>query len=250
MEQKNRLVFAVAVILLIFAALFVSFGRIIFRMDTPSVSLPSVNVSQPGDSSGTGEGPSPSGQTVSVTTRTVQSVIATLHRADSYYREISVEQFWASGGTATAVQIWSDGGWNHSFRELPNGAGRHDLVGDGTAYYWYNGSSRYLSTPADDRSDDLTQRLPTYETVLELSPDTITAAGYELKNDIPCIYVESTDTDTVLRYWVGVDSGLLVSAEMLRADEVIYRMTSSSIQSPCPAGAIFRLPDGTILHNP
>jgi hypothetical protein len=148
------------------------------------------------------------------------------------------------------VQIWSDGGWNHSFRELPNGAGRHDLVGDGTAYYWYNGSSRYLSTPADDRSDDLTQRLPTYETVLELSPDTITAAGYELKNDIPCIYVESTDADTVLRYWVGVDSGLLVSAEMLRADEVIYRMTSSSIQSPCPAGAIFRLPDGTILHNP
>ena len=64
MEQKNRLVFTVAVILLIFSALFVSFGRIIFRMDTPSVSLPSVNVSQPGDSSGTGEGSSLSGQTV------------------------------------------------------------------------------------------------------------------------------------------------------------------------------------------
>ena len=250
MEQKNRLVFTVAVILLIFSALFISFGRIIFRMETPSVSLPSVSVSQPGDSGGSGESHS-SNQTVSVTPLTVQSVIATLHRADSYYRELSVEQFWTGGGSSTTVQVWTDGGWSHSFQELPNGAGRHDLVGEGTAYYWYNGSSRYESTPSDDRSADLAQRTPTYETVLELDPQTITAAGYELKNDIPCIYVEAAnaDTDSVSSYWVSVDNGLLVSAELRRTDEVIYRMTSSAIQSPCPTGAAFKRPDGTFLHT-
>ena len=79
----------------------------------------------------------------------------------------------------------------------------------------------------------------------------LTAAGYELKNDIPCIYVEAADadTDSVSSYWVSVDSGLLVSAELRRTGEVIYRMTSSAIQSPCPAGAAFKLPDGTVLHT-
>ena len=251
MEQKNRLVFAVAVILLIFAALFVSFGRILFRMDTPSVALPSVSVSQPGDSSGTGESPSPSNQAVSVTPRTVQSVIATLHRSESYYREVAIEQFWLTGASSTTVQIWTDGGWSHSFQELPNGAGRHDLVGEGTTFYWYNGSSRYKSISADDHSADLAQRVPTYEAVLELDPDTITAAGYELKNGLPCIFVASAspETDITRSYWVSVDNGLLVSAELRRADEVIYRMTSSAIQSPCPAGAAFKLPDGTVLHT-
>ena len=252
MEQKNRLVFAVAVIFLIFAALFVSFGRIFFLMDTPSVELPSVSVSQPGDSSGTGESTSPTNQTVAVTPRTVQSVIATLHRSDSYYREVSIEQFWPGGASSTTIQVWNDGGWCHSVQQLPNGATRHDLSGDGTAYYWYNGSSRYLSTSAGDYSADLTQRLPTYETVLELDPDTISATGYELKNDLPCIFVGSTDpvTGSVLSYWVSVDSGLLVGAELRNADEVIYRMTSSAIQSPCPVGAAFKLPDGSVLHTP
>ena len=249
MEQKNRLVFTVAVILLIFSALFISFGRIIFRLETPSVSLPSVSISQPGDSSGSG-GHSTS-QTVSVSPRTVQSVIATLHRTDSYYRELYVDQFWTTGSSSVTIQTWVDSGWSHSFREMPNGAGRHDLVGEGTAFYWYNGSSRYESTPADDRSADLAQRIPTYETVLELDPESITAAGYELKQDFPCLYVEATneDSETVCSYWVSVDNGLLVSAELRRSGEVIYRMTSSAVQSPCPVGTAFKLPDGTVLHN-
>ena len=251
MEQKNRLYFTVAIVLLILAALLISFGRILFHMDTPSVILPSVSVSQPGDSSGTGESLS-SNQTVSVTPRTVQSVIATLRRTDSYYRELSVEEFWHTGAASTGVQIWVDGGWSHSFRDLPNGAGRHDLVGESEAYYWYNGSTRYETLPADELSADLAQRLPTYETVLELDPDTITAAGYELKNDLPCIYVESVDenSDITRSYWVSVDNGLLSCAELRRSGEVVYRMTSAAIQSPCPAGAAFKLPDGTVLHTP
>ena len=252
MEQKNRLIFTVAVILLIFSALFVSFSRILFYMDTPDVVLPSVSVTQPGDSSGPGSSDSPSSQTVSVTPQTVQSVIATLHRSDSYYREVSVEQFWANGGASTTVQIWSDGGWTHSYQKLPNGALRHDLIGGGTLYYWYDGSSRFESTPADGHSADLSQRIPTYETVLELDPAAITAAGYELKNDLPCIYVEAVDEDaeSVRSYWVSVDSGLLSCAELRRGGEIVYRMTSSAIQSPCPVSAAFRLPDGTTMHTP
>ena len=42
MDQKNRVVFSAAVILLIFAALLISFGRIFFNTHTPDVVLPQV----------------------------------------------------------------------------------------------------------------------------------------------------------------------------------------------------------------
>lgn len=253
MEQKNRLVFTIAVILLIFCALLVSFGRILFQLDTPDVALPDVSVSQDGDGDGSEDSQSGMEQTVSVTPQTVQSVITTLERTDSYYRELSIEQFWVGGGSSYTVQSWVDNGWCHSYQRLPNGAGRHDLIGEDTVYYWYDGSSRYESAPADDLSADLAQRLPSYETVLDLDPAIITDAGYELKQELPCIYVQTLQDDSAStqRFWVSVDSGLLVCAELRRGEEVIYRMTASSaMQSPCPAGASFALPDGTVLHTP
>ena len=90
MDSKNRLLIAVAVIVVIVGAMFTSFGRSLFLLNTPSVELPDTS-SQPGDSSSQG-GNSSSGQlqTVEVTPETVQNVIATLTRTDSYYRELTV----------------------------------------------------------------------------------------------------------------------------------------------------------------
>ena len=253
MDQKNRVVFSAAVILLIFAALLISFGRSLFNINTPDVVLPQVGESSSGSSGISGPSGQGQGQQISVTTQTVQSVIATLDRTDSYYRELSVEQFWTNGSSSSTVQVWVDRDWTLVRQLLPNNAVRQDLIGSESAYYWYEGSSRYESTPADERSADLAQRLPTYETVLELSPLSITGAGYELKGDVPCIYVQSLDSASgnVKHYWVSVDSGLLVCAELYREDALIYRMSAfSPIQSPCPASTLFQLPDGTVLHTP
>ena len=58
-------------------------------------------------------------------------------------------------------------------------------------------------------------------------------------------------SNNVKKYWVSVDSGLLVCAELYREDVLIYRMSAlAPIQSPCPASASFQLPDGTVLHDP
>lgn len=94
---------------------------------------------------------------------------------------------------------------------------------------------------------DLSQRLPTYETVLLLDPEQITAAGYELRGGMSCVWVEvQLDENLSEQYWVSVDSGLLVSAEMVQDGQLVYRMTAySAIQTPCPTDASFRLPDGT-----
>lgn len=252
MEQKNRLLISIAVIALMVIALFTSFGRSLFILNPPSVELPSMDSSTGlGNVSSTPENSSQY-QKVEVTPQTVQSVIATLERTDSYFRELTIETFWNEGGSSTLVQSWIDGDWSLSRRVLPSGVIRHDLVGSNTLYYWYDGSRQYMSAPADGLSSDLSQRLPTYETVLELDPATITSAGYELRGELPCVYVEVTQEEfsMVERYWVSVDTGLLVSAETELDGQMTYRMTAyAPITAPCPATASFALPDGTTLHS-
>lgn len=252
MEQKNRWFITVSVIALIFIAILGSFGRSLFFLNTPEVVLPeSGNPSSSGASSQPLQDSSQY-QPVSVTPETVQSVIATLSRTDSYSREISLETFWVDGSSATTVRMWTDGGWTHSVQTLPSGVVRHDLIGDGTVYYWYEGSQLWESVPADDRSADLAQRLPTYETVLALAEDSISSAGYQLREDIPCVYVETWQEDLNLseRYWVSTDTGLLVSAETWQGEQLLYRMTAlAPITTPCPPSASFSLPDGTELYS-
>ena len=253
MDQKNRVVFSAAVILLIFAALLISFGRIFFNTHTPDVVLPPVGESSSDITGSPGQSGQDYDQQVSVTVQTVQNVIETLNRTDSYYRELLIEQFWTGGSSSGTIQVWVDQKWTLVRQLLPSNVVRQDLIGPDTAYYWYEGSSRYESTPAAEHTADLAQRIPTYETVLDLDPLSITGAGYELKGDIPCIYVQSLDSvsNNIKHYWVSVDSGLLVCAELYREDALIYRMSAfSPIQSPCPVSAAFQLPDGTVLHTP
>lgn len=250
MEQKNRLLIVVAIVALMVVAFIASFGRVIFAAKTPDVILPSPSAGS-ADISGPGN-QEQNYQRVEVTTQTVTGVIATLARPASYYRELTVETFWTGGSSAAQVQVWTDEGWSHSIQTLPSGVVRHDLTGEDTLYYWYDGDERYVTAPADERSSDLAQHIPTYETVLELEPGEITAAGYELRGDLPCILVEVRPSGSGLlqRFWVSVNNGLLVSAESEQDGELVYRMTAyTPVQSPCPAGASFALPNGETLHS-
>ena len=250
MDSRNRKIIVLAIILLIAGAMVASFGRSLFTLNTPEVILPDSSAAQD-DPSGS-VSPSDQYQQVSVTPRTAPAVVATLARPDSYYRELTVETFWAEGSSSTQVQVWADGGWTHSRQIRPSGVIRHDLTGEDTLYYWYEGSSLYETAPADERSSDLAQHIPTYETVVELPPEEITAAGYELRGEMPCIFVEvqPAGSPLVYQYWVSMDSGLLVSAETLENGELVYRMTAySPVQTPCPTDAQFQLPDGTALYT-
>ena len=195
MDQKNRLIIAIAVTLLIVAAMFTSFGRSLFSMRTEHIQLP-----EPGASS--------------------------------------------------SSQV--DGGWSHTRQVLPSGLIRHDLISEDTVYYWYEGSSDYLTAPAEGGSADLAQHIPTYETVLDADPEQITGTGYDdSRGGIPCIYVEvsAPGGERVDRYWISVESGLLISSETLEGEELLYRMTAYSPIQSCPSGTTFQLPDGTVLHS-
>ena len=84
-----------------------------------------------------------------------------------------------------------------------------------------------------------------------LDSSAITDAGYELKNALPCIYVEAAGEDgsSLSRYWVSVDSGLLVAAETLQEGETTYRMWETAIDLAPALTDEFTLPDGTKLNS-
>ncbi len=256
MGGKNQTLIVVLVALVIVGAVFASFGSYLLPGQIPEVVLPS--------QAGTGESGQPQTtpvpgtdryQMVEVTPDTVQSVIATLDRADSYAREITIRDIWGETeeeqGT-TAVSVWVDGGFTRLQTSLASGRVQNVLMDDESVYLWYDRSRRYLTLAGEEESSDLLQRVPTYEDVLALDPEEITDAGYTVLEDgSACIYAEVVREESGYtdRYWVDISSGLLVRAETETEGRVVYRMTASAFQSPCPAAASFALPDGQVLHQ-
>ena len=246
MNSKSKTRIAVLVSVIILAAVFASFGYSVLFTRTPSITLPDTQPGGGGHTSGSGEAPLVQ---VDVTRHTVQAVIAQLQRPDSYYRQLTVETFWSSGSSATQVQTWVDGGYTYVRAVLPSGQIRCSLAAGEDVYYWYEGSSEWLTAPQGALSADLTQRIPTYEDVLELPLRDISDAGSGLQGEEYCVYAETTADEFgyLERYWVSVDSGLLVRAETVQDGQVVYSMSSAGpLQTPCPGDVAFQLPDGTV----
>ena len=251
MERKKRNLMVVLIAAVIVVAMLSSFGLRLFVPDTAKIVLPTPAASAaPGGDPGADSGV----VLVDVTPETVQAVIGeTLTRPESYLRTVTIEDFWGEGESGvTTAQVWVDGGWTMTEASLPGGAVRHTIVGDGRFWLWYSGDRTPVTGPADSRSADLEgQRIPTYEDVLDLETADIAAAGYEERGGLACIYVETAPDalGSVERYWVSVDSGLLVSAETAQDGVLTYRMTAYAVERPAPAGTDFALPDGTVLHT-
>lgn len=244
MKQKNRTVLVTAIAITVVAAVFVSFGVPSLTGRTPKVTLADLT-----QQTGTRQDGS-AFTVVEVTPQTVQSVIATLARPDSYYREAAVYLFWQGGSAASQVQVWQDGGYTKTTVTRSGGATQNYMVGDGTEYIWYDGDQTYYKGAAGDHTSDLSQRIPTYEDVLKVDPTQITSAGYESKNGKDCIYVEVREDDLgyLERYWIETASGLLCASETESNGQVVYRMEETKLQTPL-VGESFALPDGTVLHR-
>lgn len=186
---------------------------------------------------------------VEVTPQTVQAAIATLERPEEYRRSVTVEQFWNNGSGMYEIMVAVREGWTRTDRTMPDGRIRHTVTDGNTTYIWYNNQVPVRTITAGEISADDEQTIPTYETVLELPVNKITIADYRTLSDVNCIYLETEeDADGYfLRYWVNVDTGLLVAAEKLLDGETVYRMAALSVEQAVPDEADFILPDGTRL---
>ncbi len=242
-EQKRRTILVIAIAVTVLIAMLVSFGLPSFGAAVPKVLLPdTTQESIPTDET--------ESLLIAVTPKNVQSVIATLSREENYFREIKVSLSWIGGTAETTVQVWSDGEWMKTISKT-NDTVRHQLLGEGALYLWYEGDSTWWQGTAETASADLAQRMPTYEDVLAWNPQQITDAGYERKDDKNCVYVEGKDEtlDCTYRYWIETASGLLYAAETIENGAVVYQMKETARTAPMGEPFSFALPNGTVLKE-
>ncbi len=250
MEDRKRTVIAVIIACVVLVAVLYSFGQNLF-IQTPELVLPDPYAS---DHMGqVSANPEAGGIPVEVTPQTVQLVVASLTRFESYSRNVTAAylQNGETVGTISA-QVWVDDGWVRTDTMLPSGVMESSVVGDGKIWLWYDGSDEVYQTVADEHSADLTQRLPTYEDVLTLDASGITQADYVERDGQDCIYLEFEQPELgyLYRYWISVSSGLLIAAETEKAGELVYTMSSYGISSPLSEELeMFVLPDGTTLRS-
>lgn len=186
---------------------------------------------------------------VEIEPTTVQSAIAILSRPAGYRRSIVIEQFWNGGSGNYRLTSSVRGAWTRTDRTMPDGRVRHTITDGENTYIWYNDERDIFKTPAGEITADNEQFTPTYESVLTLAVESIAEADYRELEDLRCIYVETVPDEKgyLLRYWVSVDSGLLVAAEKLLNGRVVYRMSSMEADLNEPDESLFTLPDGTKL---
>lgn len=202
----------------------------------------------------TAESPSVDGDTlavVSVTPDTVQAAIATLARPETYRRSITVQQFWNGGSGTVEATVTVSGAWTRVDRTLSEDRIRHTVTDGETTYIWYNSEREVYMAPAGSITADVEQSIPTYEDILALPVEKIAAADYQVVSGVNCICVETTEDEAgyLLRYWVSLDSGLLMAAEKLQAGETVYRMWQTGEELAPVIDQEFTLPDGTVLHE-
>ena len=255
MEDKKRAIYAILVAVVVVLGLLYSFGMNLFS-EPPQLVLP--------DSSGTTSqepGPGTPGEEAGVAVRvepeTVQSVIAKMSRYESYSRVVHVTYVWGGGESETLVsQVWEDDGWIRTDTEFPSGLIECSIVGPEGIWIWYPSEGEeiklYFSDSEHGKNADLMQRLPTYEDVLALDTASITDADYVEYGKQPCIFVESEQRELgyLYRYWISVNSGLLMAAETEKSGVTVYSMKSNEVSSPMAAAQdVFCLPDGTVLRS-
>ena len=184
---------------------------------------------------------------IEITPSTVQAAIETLARPESYRRTVTIEQHWDGGSGSYEVTVTVNGPWTRTDRTMPDGRARHTITGPETVYIWYNNEENVYSAPVGAVSADVEQSIPTYEDILELPLERIAAADYRMVADVYCIYVETAEDAAgyVLRYWVSVDTGLLVVAEKLENGSTVYRMAALTADQTSATEGSFCLPDGS-----
>ena len=243
-KKRNWITWAFVAATIVIVAL-----MLLSTLQRPSrIRLPATDTA-PGQTSGEVETESGTLTVISVTPETVQAAIGSLSRPAAYRRTVTVEQIWSGGSGTSETSVVVRDGFTRTDRTLPGGQVRHIITDGESTYIWYNSEKTVYTVPAGDISADDEQGIPTYEDILELPTESIVTADYRTISNVNCIYVETAPDEAgyTLRYWVNVETGLLVVAEKLLEEEAVYRMAALTLDEMLPTADQFILPDGRAL---
>lgn len=191
-------------------------------------------------------------QIIEVTPQNVLSVIQTMKRPQEYSCERKSTIYYNGEGTTVSSLCYTSGEYTKT--EILNDSGVPEtnvVTGQQYSFIWSAGESKYYSCPNGEISADDVQSTPTYEDVLGLSEQSITAAEYVTLDGVGCVFVEYADSDTgyTEKYWISTDSGLLVAAKTEdKQGNVIYRCSAEKIKYEVNP-EVFRLSDGSLAQD-
>ena len=182
--------------------------------------------------------------TITINPETVGNAVSILARPETY---------WSGGSGQTVSQVYVSGGYTRLDTTLPDGSIRHTLVASGEQTLtgvWYDDETHWTQLGADGLTADAASRMLTYETVRDLPPEAIASADYRQEYDANCIFVETEPDGSGYRdrYWVSVGSGLLIAAERLQDEDVVYRFSAGEPEISPQDESLFQLPDGGTLE--
>lgn len=232
MKDKKLAVISIIVIIAAVAVLlFAIFGG--SGPKTPAVTLPSAAQGPPSDSDN---------HLADVTPGTVQAVIKTLSRPDSYSRTVTAEEFWDGGGKSSSVmRVWVSGGSTRINLDR-DGVTENIIVTGGGVWIWYDGRQNVFHSKNTDSTDaDRWMRSLTYESFLTLDPSAITGAGYSKYAGGSCVWAEykTPQLGYTERAYISVGTGLLMGVETYDNGALVYRLTSGAPSLTAPDASLF-----------
>ena len=234
-KNKTRLLTAAAVVIVVL---------VVVRLCLPVRTEHDISLPTP---AGSGSTLNSGIRRADVTKDTVQAVLQTLVRAESYSRVYRVTTLWTGGQSESTVSVWKSGGKTRV--STASGSTTKNVLLDGkTLSIWYGSSGAVFRTQLTDSADtrelDEFSRLVTYEGVLDVSAESILDADYVDHGGQSCIYVKykSGSNNYVNQIYVAISSGLLVSAEIDDGETAVYKMDSVSTDLSVPADSSFTPP--------
>ena len=239
--MKNHGAFFYFILLLVLAAVaamvfLLAPGR---ALDTPPVLLPSPTVTQAAPDGAEAPG---AYAPLEVTPETVQTVIATLHRIDSYSRTLAVRDYWSGGSRSRSIQVWAHGGATRiTVHNEGGGVREQQLLRDEDKWIWYSDDERVYTGRLAEGDADAYQTILTYEKVLDLPGEDILDAGYTDFAGTWCIYVRcrSGSLGYVSECYIDPDTGLLMGERCYDGEALIYSMDSTVPDVSTPDEALF-----------
>lgn len=249
MDKKRITYMAIGFLALLVVILLLTWGG---HRQSGRIVLPE---SQAGASGPDGEEAGSRLNAVVIDPETVRFAVSVLSRPAAYSRTQTVETFWSGGSGSSVTQVYVSGQRTRLDTTLPDGGVRHTVV-DASADrtlsgVWYDDETVWAMLGSQALTADQAGRMLTYEVVRDLPPESIALADYREEYGENCIYVETlADADGYQdRYWVSVGSGLLVAAERLWEDSLVYRFTTGELDISPQEESLFLPPDGGVLAD-
>lgn len=190
-------------------------------------------------------------ETLEVGRENVQKVIGSLARPQAYHQTLWIETVSDGMEGGRTADIWVRGSCMRV--TVTDDYDTRTCLTDGKLLYiWYDGDEPVQIDWNESFTMDDLAGIPSYESVLSLSPEKILGACYVTLDDdggTDCIYVNYESEINSQFFWVNTETGLLFRQNMLEDGELVYSAEQKALtvlaETDASLNDCFLLPDGS-----